>query len=149
MRVVRQALSPVSHKIFKAHLVGVEDDPADEDVALLQLRSVVDGTISQHPVPRGAVLVNCTESLGTAAQNKFEPIISGGGLVLAPQTACGFTGPSATFLTHAWFLDKLEPIWRKLIRVEFNPEKKYKTGIHSLYLVVFNTLRVAAGAWAP
>jgi hypothetical protein len=63
-------------------------------MALLQLRSVEDGAISQHPVPRGAVLVNCTESLGTAAQNKFEPITSSrDGLVLAPQTATGFSPP--------------------------------------------------------
>ena len=51
----------------------------------------------------GTVIVNCTDSLGTTAQvNSWEPVISGGGKVLAPQTIVGFTGPSATIATHAW-----------------------------------------------
>jgi hypothetical protein len=56
---------PVPQKIIKAHLLGVEDDPDDGEVALLKLRDVSDGvsggvsdgSISFHRVPRGTVLV--------------------------------------------------------------------------------------------
>jgi hypothetical protein len=141
--VIRQALRPVEQKIRKAHLLAVVDDPDDEGQALLKLRSVADSSISYLPVPRGSVLINCTESLGKAAQVGFEPILSDDGLVLSPQTACGFTGPSATMLTHAWYYKpgRLEKIWRKLIRVSLElPKEKFKFGLHALYPLLFNTL---------
>ncbi len=90
--------------------------------------------------------MNCTESLGRAEQNEYERILSDDGLVLAPQTACGFTGPSAHMLTHAWYLGKLEKVWRRLIRVSLEvPRDKYKLGLHALYPLIFNvvTLREA------
>merc|ERR1712086_46641 len=73
IEVVRQALQPVGQKILKSHLLAIEDDPDNKERALLKLRAVSDGGVSYYPIPRGSVIVNCTESLGKADQNKFEP----------------------------------------------------------------------------
>jgi hypothetical protein len=97
------------------------------------------GTIYYHRVPAGTVIVNCTDSLATKAQaDSWEPLVSGGGLVLAPQVAMGFTGPSATLLTHAWYCGTLDKVWRKLFRVYWGPKDKGKIGISTIYMLICN-----------
>jgi hypothetical protein len=68
-------------------------------------------------MPAGTVIVNCTDSLATDEQSdSWEHIVQNDGLVLAPQAAVGFTGPSANILVHAWYCNTLGETWRKLLR---------------------------------
>jgi hypothetical protein len=62
------------------------------------------------------------------------------GLVLAPQAAVGFTGPSANLLVHAWYNNTLGDTWRKLLRAYPTAETKAKTGIEVMHLITVNSL---------
>jgi hypothetical protein len=155
MTICRAALSPASSKVFKAHLLDVVDGP--DGTAVMKLRNL-DGSVVEHCMPAGAILINCTDSLGTPEQTEqWKPIISADGLVLAPQFCLGFSGPSACQLTHLWYLGKLSRLWKKFIRVgsrrpqgrpvggkEKAWENKEKgKGVEALYMLVFNSIMVA------
>ena len=109
---VRSVLSPPESKVFKAHLVDVVlrygiDGP--EDGATLELKSCDTGEVEHVVVPRGTFIINCT---GHVHPQRARPVLSDDGLVLIPQHFAGFSGPSASYLTHLFYVDQLEPWWR-------------------------------------
>jgi hypothetical protein len=106
---VSRVLSPASEKVHKAYLIDVMEDGPTEVV--LKLRQC-DGakTRTEIRVPRSSFIINCTGHLSACYQS---PILSCNGKVLAPQSFCGFSGPSANYLTHHFYLGTLEPWWRK------------------------------------
>jgi len=133
-KLIKKVLSPSKEKVFKAHLLNAIDDPADSRFALLKLRACSGpdkGQIYYHRVPAGTVLVNCTDSLLTQeVVDTWEPLVSDGGLVLSPQAAIGFSGPSANVMTHLWYTGGLDGgIWRKLLRAYPTADNKENYGL--------------------
>ena len=51
------------------------------------------------------------------------------------------TGPTANFLTHLFYLDQLEPLWRKLPRLVIDPTYKAGLGILALFPLLLSTVR--------
>lgn len=125
---VRGVLSPSEDKVFKAYLLDVTDDPDDLDMAVLTLRpcaaksgpksgakrgspSDSEGTGSASATqviraPRGSFVINCTGHLKPVPHSA---VLSGHDRVLQPQSFCGFSGPSANYLTHLFYLGTLDP----------------------------------------
>lgn len=103
-------------EVHRGHLVDVEGtrmtvrEPAG-------LREVA--------VPAGAVFVNCTTHFRTFPH---APVLSGDGLVMAPQYGLGFTGTTAYYLTHLFYRDDLAPIADALFRVPVDLEPKLRFG---------------------
>ena len=58
-------------------------------------------------VEEGTWLIACTAHI---KDRVHRPILSGEGLVCAPQNCLGFSGTSAYFVTHAWYRDELAPV---------------------------------------
>eukprot|EP01051_Picozoa_sp_SAG22_P013740 SAG22_NODE_1575_length_4081_cov_6.202632_3_plen_146_part_00 len=50
-------------------------------------------------------------------------------------------GPTANFLTHLFYLDLLEPLWRKLPRLVVDPTDKAGLGILALFPLLLSTVR--------
>ena len=84
-----------------------------------------------------------TDQLGEHG-NLFEPIVSDDGLVLSPQAALGFSGPSAHALTHAWYLKTLGDHWRNLTRAGFEKGNKHNDGIGAFFQLIFAVNSVCA-----
>jgi len=141
-QMISDVLSPVHEKVHKAHLLSVQDDPNDPQFAILKLRrstGSAKGEVYYHRVPAGTVIVNCTDSLATSEQSdSWEPLVQNEGLVLAPQAAIGFTGPSSNIMVHAWYSGFLKDHWRKLLRLYATAENKGKTGIEVMHLLTVN-----------
>ncbi len=74
-------------------------------------------------VEEGTWLINCTAHL---LDRVHRPILSGGGLVCAPQTCLGFSGTSAYFVTHAWYRDTLPEVADGLFRCRLDVEPKLR-----------------------
>ena len=105
VETVRAALSPQDQCVIKGHLMDIidnedDDDGGSSDGCLMKVRGV-DGTVFTRQLPTGSFVINCTDHIGLGT-NFFDPVVSDDGLVLAPQMLCGFSGPSANHLTHAW-----------------------------------------------
>ena len=122
---VRKALTPASTKVIKGHLVDIV---SKDGKATLQIRNLDGKTYVEKEIPAGSFIVNCTDHLSDSMA-KWEPVISEDQLVLAPQWLIGFSGPSAAYATHMFFLDKLEKIWRDLPRLHMELTDKPKLGI--------------------
>ena len=60
-------------------------------------------------------------------------------MVCSPQYICGFSGPSANWGTHLFYLNKLEPFWRTIPRLSANSTKKDQTGLNLFAMVVLGT----------
>eukprot|EP01047_Picozoa_sp_COSAG01_P053844 COSAG01_NODE_5815_length_4017_cov_3.964267_3_plen_232_part_00 len=147
----QQVLSPPEQRVVKAHLLDVTAAP-DGVGTVLHMRPVA----SQHSistiqsagagaeastttmyVPAHSFLINCTDQLGEHS-NIFDPIVSEDGLVLSPQGALGFSGPSAHVLTHAWYLSVLGDHWKALVRMTASKEDKANFGIAAFYQLMFS-----------
>ena len=109
-------------------------------VVLLKVRAL-DGSVFTRPIPAGSFVINCTDHV---LPQPAEPVLQGNGLVLAPQFTAGFTGPSANMMTHLFYLNLLEPLWRKLPRFTFNQHDKARAGLDLITSVVINAQRVRA-----
>jgi len=111
---VRAALMPPKERVIKAHLVDMEQGA--DGAPSFKLRALDGQTIFHRSIEPGSFVVNCTDNI-SFTNRSYEPIVSDGGLVLSPQSALGFTGPTAHLLTHAWLLGKLDGFWRTLPRI--------------------------------
>jgi hypothetical protein len=87
-------------------------------------------------LPPNSFLINCTDQIGEHV-NRFDPIVSEDALVLSPQAALGFSGPSAHALTHAWYLGVLGDTWRALARMPATKDDKHNFGIATFFQLVF------------
>ena len=104
METIRKGLS----EVIKGHLVDVEDVITG---AYLILKSE-DGSRQRIQIEPNAWIVNCT---GHLRGDRSEPLISGGGLVLSPQTALVFPAPTYWLLTHAFYkLGASHDLWDRL-----------------------------------
>lgn len=70
------------------------------------------------------------------------PVVDQSGLVVSPQSTCGFSDPSATLIMHAWYANKLDGVWQKLARLTLYVHNKSGAGIHLLSGVILNSLCV-------
>ena len=95
---------------------------------MLKLRSLDGKSYFYKEIPAGSFIVNCTDHV-SAASATWEPVVSCDGLVVAPQYFCGFSGPSATFVTHLHYLGRLDSLWREIPRLAINQTDKAKSGI--------------------
>lgn len=110
MSTVRSALTPTEEHVYKAYFEDVVERGGDTS---MRLRSL-DGEKFEVALEPGSVVINCT---GHKPLTKWSPILSDDGLVLSTQSVFGLSGPSAHLLTHAWYRNKLENVWRDLPRV--------------------------------
>jgi hypothetical protein len=147
--VQEQVLHPQSERVAKAHLVDVTA-AADGPGTVLHMRPVSSQTdvsasteaasdaaeLVTMELPPGSFLINCTDQIGEHV-NRFDPIVSEDGLVLSPQAALGFSGPSAHALTHAWYLGVLGDTWRALARMPATKDDKHNFGIATFFQLVF------------
>lgn len=83
-----------------------------------------DGRSKDVEIEPGSWLVNCTSHFKYVT---WEPVLSDGGLVCAPQYGLGFTGTTAYFLTHLWFRDSLGKIADRLRtgRTDVEPKLRF------------------------
>ena len=155
VELVEQVLSPQEEKVCKAHLIDVTAD-ASTGGTVLHMRPVPSGDhwetadldsmgaeLTTMALPQGSFLINCTDHIGEHA-NIFDPIVSDDGLVLSPQAALGFSGPSAHALTHAWYLDVLGDTWRGLLRMTANKDEKANFGIGAFFQLIFAVQAITA-----
>lgn len=132
---MRKALTPASEKVMRAHLVDI----VEEDGKLfLKLRELDGKTYFQKEVPEGTFLINCTDHF-VPSQIFHEPILSEDGLVLSPQTIGGFSGPSANYCTHLFYMGNLDKVWKNLPRLELDLKDKTKFGIELGMCVLIST----------
>lgn len=134
MQAVRDILSPPAEKVVRAHLVDIVS--GDDDIPQMKLRRVPDGVTFDFPIEPGSIVINCSDHL---MPQPTRPILSHGGLVLSPQSICGFTGPSANLCTHLHYNGLLEPLWPKVPSLPMYAfEEKEKMGISGLMIVLLN-----------
>ena len=103
LAAVREA---VTH-VHPGHLQGI-------DGTRFHVRQ--NGVERSFELPEHSWVVSCTTHL---LDYPHQPLLQGGGLVCAPQNALGFTGPTAYFLTHAWYRGELAKVADRLFRIEF------------------------------
>lgn len=103
-------------EVFRGHLV---------DVAGTRMTVREKGALREVGVPEGSVFVNCTTHFRTFPHS---PVLSDGGLVMAPQFGLGFTGTTAYYLTHLFYRDDLAPIADALFRIPIDLEPKLRFG---------------------
>mmetsp|Transcript_120279 Transcript_120279/g.190500 ORF Transcript_120279/g.190500 Transcript_120279/m.190500 type:complete len:527 (-) Transcript_120279:75-1655(-) len=137
VQAVRTILNPFEEKLVRAHLVDIVADGQDVQ---LKLQRISDGSSFMLPIASGSVVINCTDHIMPAAQRHHRPILSHSGLVLSPQSICGFTGPSANLCTHLHYKGLLEPLWGKMPRFPaYTIAEKEKFGISGLMFAVLST----------
>ena len=101
-------------EVHRGHLVDVEN-------TRMILR---DGKERREvSVAEGSWFVNCTTHLRPLPH---EPVLQDGGLVCAPQSAMGFTGTTAYYVTHLWYRGELGPMAPELFRVRLDVEPKLR-----------------------
>ena len=135
MGTVRKALTPADKFVMRAHLVDIVEE---DGKIFLKLRELDGKTYFQKEVPEGTFLVNCTDHF-VPKQMEHEPILSEDGLVLSPQTISGFSGPSANYCTHLFYMERLEHVWKNLPRLEMDLTDKTKFGIELGMCVLVST----------
>jgi len=96
------------------------------------------------PVAEGSWFINCTTHFRYVPH---EPVLQDSGIVCAPQYAMGFSGTSAYFVTHLWYLDQLAPIAAELFRARIDVEPKLRFAPHVGLMVMANM--AMAGARLP
>lgn len=150
---MRAALSPAAERIARAHLLDIERADGGGDggdgrgggatgALRMRLRPIQgqpapEGGIAYRNIEPGSFVVNCTDNL--SPDLGFRPVVDESGLVLAPQNLLGFSGPTAHFVTHAWFLGKLsDHAWRSLPRMALHPDKE-NAGIRLTASVFFSS----------
>ena len=133
---VKDILTPASEKVIRAYLLDVVTDA--QGAAYLKLRDVATQKVYTEPVEPGAFIVNCTSHL---VNLRHDPVLSCNGRVLSPQQLCGFTGPSANYATHLFYLGKLEKLWPRIPRWSITRDHT-KAGIELLMMVVIGNLLV-------
>ena len=152
MDIVRQVLTPTNERITHGYLVdivdhGVHGDGGTDEMAstssgtsfttAMRLRDL-EGNEYLRNVSDGTIVINATDNL-VESSNRFMPVIDSSGLVLSPQALCGFSGPSATLATHAWFAGTLSRVWKHLPRLQIDVDKKSLFGLHLMAVLVLNT----------
>ena len=110
---------------MKGHLVDITQK---EGKVLMKIRSLDGKTFYEKPIPPGSFIVNCTDHLPHSIAT-WDPIISDDGLVLSPQWMIGFSGPSAAFCTHMYYLGILQDVWRDMPRLELDLRDKATFGL--------------------
>lgn len=134
---VSAALSPAEERIIKSYLVDIVDDTGDEGTVRMVLQDF-DGEQYDRIIPAGSFVVNATDHISVTS-NHFEPVLSDDGLVCCPQRLCGFTGPTATHVTQAFYSGTLAGNWERLPRVNFELADKDRVGIELMFLLVVST----------
>mmetsp|Transcript_11331 Transcript_11331/g.13390 ORF Transcript_11331/g.13390 Transcript_11331/m.13390 type:complete len:610 (+) Transcript_11331:95-1924(+) len=155
--IAKAALTPHQDKVVKAYIRDVVDGPDGPVMEFSALDSKIKegkeekihtggGLITgaaktfERKLPEGSFIVNATEHIALAGKREFQPIIDEDGIVLCPQMLCGFTGPTANLVVHAWYLGVLEPMWRHLPRAEIGPkDQKVNGGILGLMIILLGT----------
>eukprot|EP01052_Picozoa_sp_SAG31_P006884 SAG31_NODE_322_length_17726_cov_18.070006_14_plen_256_part_00 len=138
MSTIKSVLTPTEDRVIKGHITDIVESTTAKGSLVMKMRDL-HGNSFDHVTAHGTFVVNCTDHISSGLLH--EPILSSAGKVLAPQTACFFTGPTANHLTHLWFLDKLEPLWRKLPRLVLDPGNKASLGILGLFPLLLSTVR--------
>ena len=136
IETAKRVLSPPEEKIVKGHLLDICAGSGGD--MSMSIRGLAGRGVFSMPLPSGSVIINCTDNLGEHT-NIHQPVVSDDGLVLAPQAALGFTGQSAHFLTHAWYLSCIDPLWRNLPRPSFSHRDKINSTIRMMFAVVIST----------
>ncbi len=95
--------------VLPGRLVDVQDRASNAVIIMENGAEYIAGSPSKDPI----IFIACTDNLDAFEP---EPLLRDEGRVLAPQSPLLFTGPSATFLTHAWFLGKLDTLAPRLKR---------------------------------
>lgn len=109
-----------------------------EGQPILKLRKLDGVTYFDHEIEEGSFIINCTDHVSPSSMVP-EPILSDDGRVCAPQFLAGFSGPSANLCTHLFYHNKLEPIWRKLPRLNGDLKKKPKFALELAMVVILNS----------
>lgn len=137
---VRQALCPPKDKIIRAYLIDVVESLSEEKETLQLKLSSVDGSkIFYKRLEPGAIIINCTAHVGFSNLAGHYPVVSHEGLVLSPQQICGFSGPSANWATHLFYLNRLDSLWKRIPRLAIDPNDRAKAGIELFMTVVLGT----------
>jgi hypothetical protein len=137
---VKQALSPPKDKIIRAYLIDIVDKENDSTGGLQLKLSSVDGKrVFYKDLEPGAFVVNCTAHVGFSNLSDHRPVVSHEGLVLNPQQICGFSGPSANWATHLFYLNRLDPFWKRIPRLAIDRNDRAKAGMELFMTVVLGT----------
>jgi cation diffusion facilitator CzcD-associated flavoprotein CzcO len=122
-------------EIHRGHLIDVEGT-----------RMILGGGEARREVPvaDGSWFINCTSHLRSVP---YEPVLQDGGVVCAPQSAMGFTGTTAYYVTHLWYRGELASIAPQLFRTPLDVEPKLRFMPHAALMVMANM--ALAGARLP
>jgi hypothetical protein len=131
----RDTIRASVHEVHRGHLVDV-------DGGVMTLREGAQRR--QLPVTDGSWFINCTSHF---RQTPHEPILQEGGAVCAPQMAMGFSGTTAYYVTHLWYMSELADVAPQFFRVRVDVEPKLRFAVHSALMVMANM--ALAGARMP
>lgn len=81
------------------------------------------GAERSFDIAEGSWVINCTSHI---RELPHEPLLQDDGLVCAPQTALGFSGTSAYYVTHVWYRDELAALAPRAFRAPFEIEPKLR-----------------------
>ena len=84
-------------------------------------------------------LISRKTSATLAYFSDHRPVVSHEGLVLNPQQICGFSGPSANWATHLFYLNRLDPFWKRIPRLAIDRNDRAKAGMELFMTVVLGT----------
>ena len=140
IQTAQKALTPASEKVMKGHLVDIIEK---QGKVLMKIRSLDGKTIYEKPIPVGSFIINCTDHLSYSLAT-WDPIISDDGLVLSPQWVMGFSGPSAAFCTHMYYLGLLQDVWRDMPRLQLDLKDKATFGLTLGILRTFSLAGMAS-----
>lgn len=113
-------------EVHRAHLVDVEG-------TCMILREGKERR--EVPVAEGSWFINCTTHL---RHIPHEPVLQDGGIVCAPQNAMGFTGTTAYFITHLWYLNELAAIAPEFFRIRIDIEPKLRFATSAALMIMAN-----------
>ena len=136
--VVKNVLSPANEKIIKGYFVDIQDTDSQTGHRATMILQDLKGKRYERTVPEGTIIINATDNLSEKSNRHF-PVVDETGLVLSPQTLCGFSGPTATLCTHAWYANRIDKVWKFLPRLTFNVDTKSQAGLHLMAMLVLNT----------
>jgi hypothetical protein len=118
-------------QVYRGHLVDVDG------TRMVLREGKQERAVTVAP---GAWLINCTTHLHHAPH---EAVLQDGGLVCAPQYGLGFTGTTAYYVTHLWFLEQLAPIAADIFRLRVDIEPKLRFAPQMAVMVMANIALIA------
>jgi hypothetical protein len=113
-------------QVYRGHLVDVDG------TRMVLREGKQERSVAVAP---GAWFINCTTH---EHHTPHESVLQDGGLVCAPQNGLGFTGTTAYYFTHLWYLDQLAPIAAQIFRLRLDVQPKLRFAPQMAVMVMAN-----------